>query len=117
MYVPACPSCVTITLDIDTGTSVTRNWQIKVTQYECGSLMAPEENCLQWHTETSGITATFNWDTTQTATTSVLTQFHLSDQYYDICFRRSRGYCSICFSPQIVGRACLILVSRAEVIF
>merc|ERR1719422_2088736 len=105
MYVPACPSCVTITLDIDTATSATRNWQIKVTQYECGSLMAPEENCLQWHTETSGTFATFNWDTTQTAATSVPNQFHLSDQYYDICFRRTRGYCSICFSPQIVGAA------------
>ena len=56
-------------------------------------------------TSLSGTVATFNWDTTQTAATTVPTQFHLSDQYYDICFRRTRGYCSICFSPQIVGAA------------
>ena len=54
MFVPACPSCVTITLDIDTGTSTTRNWQIKVTQYECGNQMAPEEECLQYHTADTG---------------------------------------------------------------
>ena len=54
MYVPTSPDCVTITLDIDTSSTATRNWQIKVTQYECGSLNAPSENCLQWHTDTSG---------------------------------------------------------------
>ena len=54
MYVPASDSCVTITLDIDTGTSATRNWQIKVTQYECGNLNAPEEDCLQYLTATTG---------------------------------------------------------------
>ena len=55
MYVPACPACVTITLDLDTGTSATRQWQIKVTQYECGNLNAPEEECLQYHTAISGL--------------------------------------------------------------
>ena len=56
MYVPACPSCVTITLDIDTGTTTTttRTWQIKVTQYECGNLNAPEQDCLQYHTAIMG---------------------------------------------------------------
>merc|ERR1712016_158153 len=29
------------------------------------------------------------------------TQYHLSSQYYDICIRRARSYCSICYSPQI----------------
>ena len=28
------------------------------------------------------------------------TQIHLSSQYYDICIRRARKYCSICYSPQ-----------------
>ena len=26
------------------------------------------------------------------------TQHHLSNQKYDICFRRARGFCSVCFS-------------------
>ena len=55
MWVPACPSCVTINLDIDTATtSTTRSWNIKVTQYECGNLRAPEEDCLQYHTAQTG---------------------------------------------------------------
>ena len=24
-------------------------------------------------------------------------------QYYDICFRRERGYCSLCFTPHITS--------------
>ena len=35
------------------------------------------------------------------ATTIAASQTHLSSQYYDICFRRQRGFCSICFSPHI----------------
>ena len=55
MFVPASDSCVTISLDIDTAsTATTRSWNIKVTQFECGNLMAPEENCLQYHTATTG---------------------------------------------------------------
>ena len=55
MWVPASDSCVTLTLDIDTATTTTtRKWNIKVTQYECGNLMAPEESCLQYHTATAG---------------------------------------------------------------
>ena len=26
------------------------------------------------------------------------------DQNYDICFRRERGYCSLCFTPQIFNQ-------------
>ena len=55
MWVPASDSCVTLTLDIDTdSTSTTRSWNIRVTQYECGNPMAPEGNCLQYHTATTG---------------------------------------------------------------
>ena len=28
--------------------------------------------------------------------------YHLANQYYDICIRRARSYCSICFSPEII---------------
>ena len=28
-------------------------------------------------------------------------QVHLSNQYYDICIRRARSYCSICYDPYI----------------
>jgi len=100
MFVPASDACNTINIDIDTGTTTTtRKWQIKVTQYECGNQMAPELDCLQYFTAQTGTIATFNWDIT--ATTVASTQVHLSNQYYDICFRRVRSYCSLCLSPQI----------------
>ena len=55
MYVPASTQCNQINIDIDTlTTTTTRKWQIKVTQYECGNMMAPEQDCLQYHTASSG---------------------------------------------------------------
>ena len=55
MWVPASDSCNQINIDIDTGTtSTTRKWQIKVTQYECGNMMMPEQDCLQYHTASYG---------------------------------------------------------------
>merc|ERR1711978_713131 len=103
MFVPASVACNQINIDIDTGsTSTTRLWQIKVTQYECGNLMSPEQDCLQYLTASSGTVASFNWDTSS-STVSSTSQFHLSSQYYDICIRRARSYCSICYSPQVVG--------------
>ena len=55
MFVLASDLCNTVNIDIDTGTTTTtRKWQIKVTQYECGNLMAPEQDCLQFHTASSG---------------------------------------------------------------
>ena len=46
-----------------------------------------------------GKIASFNWDTT--ATSVGTSQVHLSNQYYDICIRRARSYCSICYDPYI----------------
>merc|ERR1711874_260111 len=104
MFVPASPQCNQINIDIDTGTTTTtRKWQIKVTQYECGNLMAPEQDCLQFHTASSGTIASFNWDTSSSSVSA--SQYHLSSQYYDICIRRARNYCSVCYSPQIVAAA------------
>merc|ERR1712115_341774 len=102
MFVPASPQCNQININIDTGTTTTRKWQIKVTQYECGNMMAPEQDCLQYLTASTGTIASFAFDTTQ-STTVAATQYHLSNQYYDICIRRARGYCSLCFSPEITS--------------
>merc|ERR1711962_1946764 len=103
MFLPASDSCNVIDINVDTGVTTTnRKWDIRITQYECGNLMAPEQDCLQFMTAQMGTIQNFNWDTTQTTVTTT-NQFHLSSQDYDICFRRERGYCSICFSPEIVG--------------
>ena len=55
----------------------------------------------------AGTIESFNWDSSQSAATSVPDNYHLSDQYYDICIRRARGYCSLCFSPEITGAAAI----------
>jgi len=101
MYLDASDACTKIQLDIDTGTTTTRKWKIKVTQYSCDSQNIPVEDCLQWFTGTSGTFASFNFDTS--ATTVSTTGVHLQNQYYDVCFRRERSKCSICFTPQIVS--------------
>ena len=88
MFVPASDQCNTINIDIDTGTTTTtRKWQIKVTQYECTNLRSPGQDCLQYLTASTGNIASFNWDTSSTTVSS--SQYHLSDQYYDICIRSS----------------------------
>ena len=46
-----------------------------------------------------GTIATFNWDTSASSVST--SQVHLAHQYYDICIRRKRSYCSVCFSPYI----------------
>merc|ERR550532_2955850 len=61
----------------------------------------PEQDCLQYHTSSTGTIASFNWDTS--ATSIATSQTHLSNQYYDICIRRARGYCSVCYSPYITS--------------
>ena len=50
----------------------------------------------------SGTIASYNFDTTASGSVAT-TQYHLSNQYYDICIRRARGYCSLCFSPEITS--------------
>merc|ERR1739844_404172 len=100
MFVPASTQCNQINIDIDTlTTTTTRKWQIKVPQYECGILMAPKQDCLQYHTSSSGTIASFNWDTSASSVAS--SQTHLSSQFYDICIRRARSYCSVCYSPVV----------------
>jgi len=100
MFIPASDSCNTVNIDVDTGTTTTtRSWQIKVTQFECGDMMAPDQDCLQYHTSQTGTIASFNWDTSTTTVAS--TQLHLSSQNYNICIRRTRGQCSVCFAPEV----------------
>merc|ERR1711953_118242 len=110
MYLDPSDSCNVLKIDVNTGVSTTRTWQIKVTQYTCESQNIPRENCLQWHTGTSGTIFGFGWDTSVTTITSN-SHTHLQDQNYEICFRRERGYCSLCFTAQIFGTAAIALSS------
>ena len=58
MWVPASDQCNKINIDVDTGsTGTTRQWNIKVAQYECNNLAAPTSDCLQYLTADSGISS------------------------------------------------------------
>ena len=60
-----------------------------------------------WDVDVAGTIASFNWDTSTTTGLTATTapdNLHLSDQNYNICIRRARGYCEICFSPTVTSR-------------
>lgn len=101
IWVDADSACNELNFNIDTLTSTTRSWTLKVTQHNCGAVVAGDSDCLQYLTGTSGTFASFNFDTTATTVANGPTMQHLNDQYYDVCFRREENYCSICFSPGI----------------
>ena len=103
MFVPASDQCNKIHINIDTGTTTTRQWQIKTTQFTCESEKSPVNSCLQYHTADTGSFASFAWDTS--ATTVATTATHLTNQYYDVCIRRARDSCSICYTPKIISAA------------
>ena len=72
--------------------------------------MAPEGNCLQYHTASTGNFASFAWDfntygpgVTGLKGISYWTQFHLANQHYNVCFRREQGKSGICYQAQIEG--------------
>ena len=48
-----------------------------------------------------GTIASFNYDTSASSVST--SQTHLQHQYYDICIRRTRSKCAVCFSPKITG--------------
>ena len=68
------------------GTSTTRQWDIKVTQIPCFSTVRPPSGCLQYFTDLAGRIKSFNFD-------DASDQAHLASQEYTICIRQHAGYC------------------------
>ena len=73
------------------GTSTTRQWDIKVTQIPCYASWKPPGGCLQFHTDLAGRIKTFNFDDSSD-------QQHLASQEYNICIRPQAGYCCVEYS-------------------
>ena len=97
-----------------TVTTVSRSWEIKVTQIECSSLARPyDAGCLQYFTGTTGRLTSFNF-----AQSSSSDYGHLPSQKYanvflilqvktchfyiifsqNICIRQESGYCCITYN-------------------
>lgn len=81
--------------------SNSRKYTIKVTQYVCNDEIGGPTGCLQYFHATSGTVASFNYPIGTSSIASDTTITHLSDQNYDICFRRADDNCRLCFTPTI----------------
>lgn len=93
-------SCQRASFNIGASTTTTRSWDIYVTQYTCAQEdVAGAPGCLQYFTGTTGSFSNFGYPTTNTATTVADDTTHLSNQLYQICIRRTSGYCYICYTP------------------
>jgi len=92
-------TCLTATFLIGQVTTVARNWDIKVTQYDCGDINGGPAGCLQYFTGVSQSFASYNFPLAATKVTSTFT--HLANQQYDICIRRESGFCFICYLPTL----------------
>jgi len=89
-------TCLTNVFSFD-GDSTTRALDIMVTQYDCKGQLGGPPGCLQYFTGTTGTVSSFNYLSTST------TRRHLSNQDYEMCFRREKGYCSICHIATAFG--------------
>jgi len=79
--------------------SVTRTYDIRVLQFECGDTQAGTTGCLQYFTGPTGTIASFNFPMGLTTVAATVT--HLSNQHYQACFRREVGRCAICYIPSV----------------
>jgi len=98
MYIDSSSSCMKAVFNFGSAI-VARSYDIKVTQYNCGDEMAGPLDCLQYFTAPTGTFTSFNFFLTNNAVIKTVT--HLSNQNYDICFRRNAGACAICYSPTV----------------
>jgi len=86
--VPTDNTVVTFTL---TGIQQNRYWEILVSQYSCGSRLAPHSGCLQYFTGVSGRIESYNYQNPDAP-------FLLGKMDYSACIRQEKGYCSITYT-------------------
>jgi len=77
-----------------TVTTISRSWEIKVTQIECTSTSKPyDSGCSQYFTGTTGRLTTYNF-----AQSSSSLYQHLESQNQNICIRQEAGFCCITYN-------------------
>lgn len=95
MYVSSSVFCndLVFTLGDTIGSSgvESRQWSIKITQYHCNHPNLAPDGCTQFfYGADIGTVKTFNFDGGQ----------HLADQNQNICIRRERGNCRMCYTTE-----------------
>ena len=86
---PDTGSYITLTFSFGTGTTISRYWEIHVTQHECTSQMRPfDSGCLQYHVGSAGRFQSFNFAQT---TSSLYGHLHSQKwvSEYCVCTERS----------------------------
>lgn len=93
MYVDASQACNDLNFllgNMASGTTLaSRSWSIRVTQLECGSSNLAPSGCTQYYYGSStGLLKSYNFDG----------GYHLANQRQNICIRREKGNCRICYT-------------------
>merc|ERR1712224_1016440 len=91
--------CAKASFTFGVSSTTTRQYDIRITQFECNSESGGPQNCLQYYTGTTGTVQSFNYPIGATTLGSSVT--HLADQIYNICIRRASGYCAVCYFPTL----------------
>jgi hypothetical protein len=94
MFIPFNAEQDDITLGFFLSDASNKDWKLKITRLPCSSKDLAPVNCLQYFTRDAGQIESFNFK--QETAASVR---QLADQNYNMCFKRSTGYCSICYTP------------------
>lgn len=90
--------CQTVNLGLGATSTVTRNLNIRVTQYRCGEESGGPPGCLQYYENISGKIRSFNMPDASPGTVMTYNYAtHLVNQQYKICMRRGNGYEVICY--------------------
>merc|ERR1712226_1541691 len=102
MYIEVGPDSgayIALTFTFGTGTTISRYWEIHVTQHECSSTARPyDSGCLQYHTGSAGRIESFNF-----AQSTTTLYGHLHSQDYNICIRQEQGSCCSLDFLEITG--------------
>ena len=110
--------CQEVNFHIGASTTTTRQWDIYVTQYNCGQEdTAGPPGCLQYMTGTSGTVSSFNFNPSNTATATDASTTHLQNQHYEICIRRESGTYFIMSFQCTLSNFCLSLFFKDTAIF
>eukprot|EP00093_Oithona_nana_P004803 04803.XXX_226673_223125_1 [CDS] Oithona nana genome sequencing. len=89
------PSQISIVTDTTSTNVTTRQWRMRIHQYECGSPNLAPSGCLQYFSAASGQFTSFNY---KTIAPSGDGPNHLANLNYAICFRIANGFCGIKYS-------------------
>ena len=84
---------------LNSGTTFSRSWQIRIDQIPCGTVYTPPQGCLEYYMEDFGNFKSFNFGLNDV-------DYHsLGIQKYAVCIRRNQGRCRIAYKASEDGES------------